>query len=241
MELNEDVARQIFETTTGIDVADTETVMHLFALEIVHAGWRNGPIEDVHADPASPLTDGVMLRLNTFLSSVALEVTDGWLEGIGDLQSLTVDELDALLVDLEEALLDRELVLPIGGSIVDVSGAEAEEVQGRLLDVLGATHEVAEKHSALTAVLIRAATAPRYWWGGPEWPAKADRFVDVLGQPEDPHWDRVRHILDGEVPAEVRDHECLRDALQNHPWTLSTAACEWMVSASIEYVRPERD
>lgn len=208
---------------------------------MIHAGWRNGPIEDVHADPASPLTDGVMLRLNTFLCSVALEVTADWADEVTDLHTLTAPELNELLIDHHEALMAVDLQLPIGGTIADAAGDEADEVEGRLLDVLGATYGMAEELGVATAVLARASMAPRDWWGGPQWPAKAERFIALLDLPDDVHWNRIEHVLTGEVPAEIRDRDGLRDALLNHPWTLSTEACTWLVRALIEYVRPGID
>ena len=37
--------------------------------------------------------------------------------------------------------------------------------------------------------------APLDWWGGPEWPAKANRFVDLLDMPNDPHGSKIQPLL----------------------------------------------
>lgn len=233
MEITPEAVRAAF-AETGIDPDDTASVFCLFALEMVHAGWRNGPIEDVHADPKSPLTDGMMFRLNSFLCSVVLDLLFGWLEEIPSLTSVRVEQLDELLAAIFDALLDPELVLPTGFSMSETAGTQAGEVERRLADVFGATVELAKVYGVPTAVLMRAMSSPRYWWGGPEWPEIVDRFVTLLDNRNDPHWRRswVR-----EEPAEVRDRERLRRQLLERPWTLETETCQWLIEAGLGYVR----
>jgi hypothetical protein len=43
------------------------------AVGIVKHSWRNSPWEDVHADPASPLTDGEMMRSNAATTRLVRE------------------------------------------------------------------------------------------------------------------------------------------------------------------------
>lgn len=66
-------------------VRNLAELLDLAAVGIVKHAWRNSPLEDVHADPSSPLTDGEMMRTNAATTRLVREFLRDFFRDIFDL------------------------------------------------------------------------------------------------------------------------------------------------------------
>jgi hypothetical protein len=229
------------------------------AVGIVKHSWRNSPWEDAHADPASPLTDGEMMRSNAattrlvreflrdfFRDSFEVDVPSAGTVRISDSGTLAagmlpLDECDFLDdFDDGDSLADSMLsplfvaltsrVLPCGYTVREVAAELYPELEDHVAANLNHFAEITDRHSLRAALYLKAKAAEfERWWLGPDWSDVVDALAAVIAEPEHHHWDIRGYPELVGRPGRCRDIEQLAVVLIQGPDRLSAAEAEWCV------------
>ncbi|MFC5932090.1 hypothetical protein [Cryobacterium melibiosiphilum] len=228
----------------GIDPTSPRQILRLADLGVVLQTWRNGPVESLHAG-SGPLSDGDMLRINSYTTWRVRGITDRWWRevlrqsGAGAAEGAIHDEdFEILVMRWYRWFVNPSRVLPGGATLRDMAGADLLELQAHVDSTLSALLKLAKRQGADTAVLflaVQGAFQATQWWGHPQWTRLVDRFVVALDDPTDAHWSSIpswRDRLPPE-PVEVVDRLYLRKRLRTAPWMLRADTAEWLVDAGI--------
>ncbi|MGH8908817.1 MAG: hypothetical protein ACRD0K_20565 [Egibacteraceae bacterium] len=171
--------RAILHERVGIDPDDAATVLDLAAIGITNGAWRNGPVEDWHAQ--GRIRDGGMLRANVATTKLVHAVLETRLGGV-----LDTAFSDELFLAVFEALADPDRVLPDGRTLCELAGEDLDELVEHMDGALGAIAISAERRGVPFALLRAAAhggLACSRWWGTPWWPAIVAAFIARLPAP----------------------------------------------------------
>ncbi len=178
----------------------------LAAIGLAQRAWRNIEVEGVHGGPASSsISDGEMFAAN--VATTRLVSTH--------LRSFPTVDWDALIASLIDP--DR-----IAGrrSVRDLLGDSYQSWSDTVYGVIGTQQEFMARYGAEFFVWFNASCSLQSteWWGSPEWPAIAEKFVEDL-----------KESPPGIDPTFLR--KCLIDA----PDELDPEILEWCVDRSIGY------
>ncbi|MBS2965392.1 hypothetical protein KGA66_20240 [Actinocrinis puniceicyclus] len=228
-------------------VADPESLGHIvavWAIGLANGAWRNTVVEDWHAGDG-PLSDGDMLRINSYTTRGIQRRLDGWMrehtlesEGrLAQLDDLEPEDIEEL-VDLLATWLTRpERRLPIGltlAQLADAADSSVEDYAEDATEALDGFLAMVDERGPSFAFLRTAAhgaAACEHWWNHPRWPSHVDVFLAELRIGTNEHLERV-----GSRPETITDLASLQRLLLNHPWELDGAAAQWIADADIRYV-----
>jgi hypothetical protein len=192
------------------------------AVAAVHAFWRNTVAEEWHAQ-AWGLSDGEMLRANVAATRSAMDGLDTGCSWIEIADSLTRDSRP----------------LPDGRTLLEYAGPLLEDLQVEAGAKAETLQEVEARHSRATAenlLLVQGLWYGSRWWGLPEWPARVERFLELLNAPADRHWKVEALSALPPRPADIAHDDQLRRLLLAGPDQLSAEAATWCVRAGLGHV-----
>lgn len=233
-------------------VVDPDSLGHIapvWAIGLANSAWRNTVVEDWHAGDG-PLSDGDMLRINSYTTHGIQRRLDGWMRecGLGfegrlaqldDLESEDVEEL----IDLLATWLTRlERRLPIGLTLAELAAAAHSSVKDYAedtMETLDAFLSMVDERGPSFAFLRTAAhgaAACEHWWNHPRWPSHVETFLVELRNGENEHLERI-----GPRPEAIADLAFLQQLLLNRPWELDSASAQWIAEADIRYVVFQND
>lgn len=237
----------------GTDPADLAALLDVLAIGITNSAWRNGCVEDWHAE--GRLSDGDMMRVNSHTTRGVRQRLRGWTREFGiststaeGLVGLTVEDADALGYRLFRWLTNPERKLATGATLADLARTEAdldEYVEHADQSLRGFVTQMEGKgvRFGLLRTACHGALACQQWWGHPSWPARVDQFIAMLDNPEDTNWGpdaEYRERLLPEPPG-LQDRSALSATLLKAPWELDSATAEWITDAGIGYLMPLTD
>lgn len=222
-------------------------IVPVWAIGMANGAWRNTIIEEWHAG-SGPLSDGDMLRLNSYTTHGLQQRLRGWLreceldaaDDTAELDDLDPEDVDAL-VDLLYTWLTRpERRLPTGvtlsqlaesaESTIEEYGEDADQALGGFLDM---AYERGPAFAFLRTAAHGAAACP-HWWNHPRWPAHVDAFIAELRDPGNEHLGRL-----SQRPSAIGDLDALRSVLLTRPWDLDSESAQWIIDAGLRYVQPQ--
>ncbi|MEV6831272.1 hypothetical protein [Amycolatopsis sp. NPDC051102] len=240
-------------------VGNLAELLDLAAVGIVKHAWRNSPLEDVHADPSSPLTDGEMMRTNAATTRLVRESLQDFFHAIFDVDvppagtsgtssesslgdgELHLDECDFLDEFSDADLLADSMlgplytamtrrVLPGGYTVREAASELFEELDDHIAANLDYLADVTEQHGLRAALYLKAKAAHyERWWLGQDWLELVDALDVVLADPKHDHW-QVRGYPDPDGrPGRCGNLEQLKAVLRQGPDRLTAAEAEWCV------------
>ncbi|MFJ5064962.1 hypothetical protein ACIQC7_00870 [Kitasatospora sp. NPDC088556] len=249
----EEVFEEMLRSKAGADPADLAVLLDLLAIGLTNGAWRNGCVENWHAE--GRLSDGDMMRINSHTTHGVRQRLRGWARehgvrsGTGEgLAALTIEDADALAFRLYRWLTNPARKLATGTTLGDLVKTDADlddYIEHADQSLRGFVAQIEDKgvRFGLLYTAGHGALACPQWWGHPSWPARVDQFTAVLDRPGDHHWGpnvEYRERLPPEPPA-LQDRSALRATLLRAPWELDGTTAEWITSAGIGYLRLPTD
>lgn len=213
----------LIEDRTGVDLLiDDSTSRWCAAIGATLMLWRNGPLEDVHADmgKAGGITDPEMMRANVITTR---HVAAALLARGCDWRQLAIELTDAGRPIGEVALSEF-----VGTANVEMLRRHALD-QAAWLDVLAA------RGWEWLRTFLGCSGARSDWFGVPWWPEHIEVFVSDVIDP-DSRLSRLhpaRAAMLAERPLRLPE---LADALVTSPELLSAEALAWCVRVGIGYM-----
>ncbi|MFE6750303.1 hypothetical protein ACFVGM_30930 [Kitasatospora purpeofusca] len=250
------MTEEVFERMLAkaeVDPADLAALLDVLAIGITNSAWRNGCVENWHAE--GRLSDGDMMRVNSHTTHGVRQRVRGWTREFSvststgeGLAGLAVEDADALGYRLFRWLTNPERKLATGATLGELAKTEAdldEYVEHADQSLRGFIAQMEDKgvRFGLLRTACHGALACQQWWGHPTWPARVDRFMAMLDNPEDDQWGpnaTYRERLLPE-PSGLRDRSALRATLLKAPWELDSTTADWITDAGIGYLTPRMD
>lgn len=230
----------------GVNLTDLTALLNVLAIGITNGAWRNGCVEDWHAE--GRLSDGDMMRINSHTTHGVRQRLRGWTKEFGistseGLAGLTVEDADSLGYRLFRWLTKPDRKLPTGATLGELARTEAdlseymEHADQTLRRFVGQMESTGVRFGLLYTA-GHGALACQQWWGHPTWPARVDRFMAVLDSPEDDHWALIEDYRERLLPepTSLRDRSAARATLLKTPWELDSTTCGWIINAGIGYL-----
>lgn len=227
----------------GIGPDHLTAVLDLFAIAVVNGAWRNGPVDDWHAQ--GRLSQSDMLRVNSHTTYRTRQLLARWRLQVGLRATARVTELDGvplaqvrwLAARLGAWLADPRRRLPTGHTIESLAGDRLDELRQHADAVLGGFVLQADRRGlryALWRAASQAGLACPHWWGAPRWPEQVGEFLRLLDDPDHRHW-RTGGELTAPPPT-APDRVRLRRTLSRCPWELDAETADWVVRAGLGHV-----
>ncbi|MFJ2775941.1 hypothetical protein [Kitasatospora sp. NPDC087315] len=247
------MTEEVFEemlAKAGVDPADLAALLDVLAIGITNGAWRNSCVENWHAE--GRLSDGDMMRVNSHTTHGVRQRLRGWTKEFGvsastseGLAELAVEDADALGYRLFRWLTNPARKLATGATLGELAKTEMnldEYVEHADQSLRGFIAQMEDKgvRFGLLRTACHGALACQQWWGHPTWPARVDRFMAMLDNPEDDQWGpsaAYRERLLPE-PSDLQDRSALRATLLKEPWELGSTTADWITDAGIGYLTP---
>lgn len=251
--MTEEIFEETLRTKAGVDPVDLAALLDVVAIGLANGSWRNSCVEDWHAE--GRLSDGDMMRINSHTTHGVRQRLRGWAKefGIGtgtrdELAKLTVDDADSLGYRLFRWMANPSRKLPTGVTLADLARTDedlSEYIEHADRSLRGFVGQMEDKdvRFGLLYTACHGALACQHWWGHPTWPARVDRFMAMLDNPEDDRWGpdaKHRERLLPEPPG-LQDRNAVRATLLNAPWELDGATAEWITNAGIGHLQVPED
>jgi hypothetical protein len=216
----------------GVELDRGPHLIDLAAVAVTRLVWRDGPVEDWHAAPASRVNDAEMMRANVATTRLVRSM-------IGRLEDGTTGERDAarIVEDAVFAAVAPSRRLPDGRTIAELapSGPQLLLLQEHALELASLWGRRFREFGVRDVLSLLACCAARCWrwWLTPTWPAVVDAF---LGQ--------ISTTLHGELiaPGEaVGEHGAVRlaEVLLAGPDHLRPEVASWVVRAGLGHLLPQ--
>jgi hypothetical protein len=227
-----------------VDPANLGHIAPVWAIGLANGTWRNTVVEDWHAGDG-PLSDGDMLRINSYTTHGIQRRLDGWMREytldcggrLAQLDNLEPEDVEELIGLLATWLTRPERRLPTGLTLAQLADAADSSVEHYAEDATQALDgflAMADERGPSFAFLRTAAhgaAACEHWWNHPRWPSHVDAFLAELRIGTNAHLERV-----GPRPETIADLASLQRLLLNRPWELDSASAQWIAAADIRYV-----
>lgn len=210
----------------GVDPEDRSTVLDLAAVGATKLVWRNGPLEDWHADRDRRISNADMLRGNVATTRVVRRAV----EALPLARTAGAEPF----AGVERVLTAPDRALPDGRTVADLAAtaADLEDLRQHVRAGVQRWTALASLHGLTATTLLLASVSGydrEHWWLAPWWPDVVDEFVRDL--------DRPRSWLDPETvrnaPRGVADRASLRSALRERPDGIDRETAAWCVSAGL--------
>jgi hypothetical protein len=216
----------------GVALDHGPQLVNLAAVAVTRLVWRDSPVEDWHAVPASRVSDGEMMRTNVATTRLVRSM-------IGRLEDWAIGQRDAarIMEDAVLAVVAPSRRLPDGRTIAELApdGRQLlllEEHASGLASLWGRRFRECGVREVLSVLACCAARWCWRWWLSPTWPAVVDAF---LGQ--------VSTAVHGlTTPEEMRGEHGLKrlvEVLLAGPDRLSPEAASWVVRAGLGHLLPQ--
>jgi len=221
----------------GVELDSSTQLADLAAVAITRLAWRDGPLEDWHAAPASRISDAEMLRANVATTRL-------------------VRGMIGRLLDDDAPPGERDAAVVVGGAVRAVVGPDRRLPDGRTLAELAPGRRqllLLQEHASALATLwargfvefgvrevlsVLACCAARWcwrWWLTPTWPNVVDAVVrHITATVRDEHLP----LLLGAAPSRCGD-ESLAAMLLAGPDRHSSDMASYVVRAGLGRLAPQ--
>ncbi|MGH3519356.1 MAG: hypothetical protein ACRDQ7_18445, partial [Haloechinothrix sp.] len=161
----------------GVDPADGSTVLDLAAVGVTKLAWRNGPLEDWHADRDRKISNADMLRGNVATTRVVRQAVE-------TLPLAPIVAADPF-ARVGQALTAPDRILPDGRTVADlaVTASDLQQFHEHVHTGVDRWSALASRHGLAAALWMLASVSGyerEHWWLSPWWPGVVDEFVRDL-------------------------------------------------------------
>ncbi|MET7989167.1 hypothetical protein [Streptomyces sp. NPDC005281] len=199
--LDDAALEDLIRMQLDVDLSNLPTLLDLVALGITVTSWRNGPVENWHAE--GRLSDGDMMRVNSHTTQAVRRRLTGWAiefnvtsASSSSMAALDVEALRSLTGLLLRWLARPDRKLPVDMTLGGLAHTKAESATYRehaslQLDLLVRLAEMGGVRFGLLSIVAQSLPFCSSWWLHPTWPDRVERFVSALDHSSDPFWGRA--------------------------------------------------